>query len=189
MFEIEPVAIFVPPLPPVGRWRLFARGIALLARVTGYALVLGLRYLVDRVRRGRPQAQVRLARRVVRRVERLGATYVKFGQMLASRPDLLAPHVVAELARLLDEVTPMTAAELDAQWRRAVARQPALGSLVFTGRCLGSGSIACVYEAAESADVAAPLLAVKVQRPGIAARMATDLTLVTAVTRLAEKFP
>lgn len=191
MFDIQPIAILEPP-PRVSRWRLLIRGSALLARLTGYAAVLGPRYLADRVRRGRPAAQARLTRRIVRRVEKLGATYVKFGQLIASRADLLPAPVIDELARLLDEVTPMTEAQRQREWQLAVQRLPARAALSFTGRCLGSGSIACVYEAvqrAESSGQPEQLLAVKLQRPGIAATMAADLALITAGTRLAEKLP
>jgi len=192
MFEIKPVAILIPPPPRVSRWRLAGRAVALAVRFADYAAVLGPLYLLDRVRRGRVEAQRRLARRAVRRIERLGATYVKFGQMIASRADLLPPHVIGELAALLDDVTPMTKRDFDRQWQAAVQRQPRLAGLQFSGRCLGSGSIACVYEAtlpAESGDPAGSALAVKLQRPGIARRMATDLALMTAFTRVAEKMP
>jgi ubiquinone biosynthesis protein len=191
MFEIRPVAIIVPPPPPVSWWRLTARAFGLLTRLSGYVLVLGPRYLLDRVRRGRVQAQTRLTRRAVRRIERLGATYVKFGQLVASRADLLPAHVITELAALLDNVTPMTNREFDRQWRAAVGRQPLLAGLSLTGRCLGSGSIACVYQATlpAGADAADSVLAVKLQRPAIARRMATDLALLTAFARVAEKLP
>ncbi len=193
MFEIKPVAIFVPPPPRVSRWRLAGRAVTLAVRFADDAVVLGPLYLADRIGRGKVEAQRRLARRAVRRIERLGATYVKFGQMIASRADLLPPHVIAELAALLDNVTPMTAREFDRQWQAALRRQPKLAALELPGRCLGSGSIACVYEAilpAESGDPAAgTTLAVKLQRPRIARRMATDLALMTAFTRLAEKMP
>ena len=108
MFEIKPAVLIVPPPPAVSRWRLTRRATALLVRLSGYAAVLGPRYLIDRLGRGRVAAQARLARRVVRRIERLGATYVKFGQLIASRADLLPAHVITELAALLDDVTPMT---------------------------------------------------------------------------------
>jgi len=193
VFEIKPVAIVLPPPPRVSRWRVAGRAIALFVRLSDYAVVLGPRYLADRVVRGRVEAQTRLARRMVRRIERLGATYVKFGQMIASRADLLPAHVIGELAALLDNVTPMTQREFDRQWQAAVRRQPKLATLEFSGRCLGSGSIACVYEAVLPASSGEPAagtaLAVKLQRPGIARRMATDLALLTAFTRLAEKMP
>lgn len=189
MFEIKPAVLIIAPPPRVSRWRLVRRAVGLFLRLGGYASVLGPRYLFDRIRRGRIEAQTRLARRAVRRVERLGATYVKFGQMIASRADLLPPHVIAELATLLDEVTPMSARAFERQWRAARLRRPELAALSFTGRCLGSGSIACVYEATLPGTDGDATLAVKLQRPGIAKLMATDLALLTAFTRLAEKLP
>jgi len=189
VFEIKPAVLIIASPPRVSRWRLARRAVGLFLRLGGYVGVLGPRYLVDRIRRGRVEAQTRLARRAVRRVERLGATYVKFGQMIASRADLLPPHVIAELATLLDDVTPMTSRAFERQWRAARERRPELAELRFTGRCLGSGSIACVYEATLPGTDGDTTLAVKLQRPGIARLMATDLALLTAFTRVAEKLP
>jgi ubiquinone biosynthesis protein len=185
MSEVIPI-VLPPALPPVSGLRLAGRGCALLARTAGAALVLGPLWAVDRVRLGRSPAQARLARRLVRRLERLGAAYVKMGQMIGSRADLLPAPVVAELARLFDDNTPMTRRQFDRQWRAALDRLPALSRLNLSGRCLGSGSIACVYEASDDDGQA---LAVKLQRPGIAATMAADLRLMTVLTRMAEKLP
>lgn len=191
MSEIDPRTPVVHGLPTVARVLMVRRAVMVLGRFALAAASAGPTWVADRLRFGRAEAQTRLGRRIVGHVERLGATYVKFGQMIASRADLLPAPVVAELAKLLDDVTPMTEDQFAGQWALACEHQPALRSLRLTGRCLGSGSIACVYEAVEPgpAGVADRGLAVKVQRPGIAATMAADLRLVTAAVAVAEKLP
>jgi ubiquinone biosynthesis protein len=189
--DMNPQMSAVDRLPAVSSVALIWRALALGARLAGAASIVGPVWVVERSRFGGVEAQARLARRAVRYVEGFGATYVKFAQMLASRSDLLPAHVVAELAALFDDVTPMTDGQLTAQWERVLRSQPALRALTLTGRCLGSGSIACVYEAVE-ADTDGPRmrrLAVKLQRPGVAGTMAKDLRLMTTMTALAEKMP
>lgn len=51
-------------------------------------------------------------------LERLGATFIKFGQILSTRPDLLPPGVIEPLARLQDQVPPASFATIErASWR------------------------------------------------------------------------
>jgi len=172
-------------VPRVGRGRLVGRALLLMAYLLVVVLHVGAGWLVDRAR-GRGRAQSRLTRRLVRHLERLGPTYVKFGQMLGSRADLFPAHVTEQLAALHDGVRRMTDAESRRQWDLAVGQQPRLGELRLTDRCLGSGSMACVYEAT---DVDGRAVAVKLQRPGVAASMSVDLALMTAFIRVAERLP
>ncbi|MBP2702989.1 methyltransferase domain-containing protein [Microbispora sp. RL4-1S] len=173
-------------LPPVGRWRLAGRAARLTARVAFAVSHIVSLWVVDRLRAGRVEAQARGTRRLVRHLERMGPTYVKFGQMLASRADLFPAHVTERLAALHDDVTPMDAGERGRQLALAVRQEPRLRLLDVTDRCIGSGSIACVYEAV---DPDGRPLAVKLQREGVAASMAVDLALLTAFTRVAERLP
>src|SRR5262245_2030603 len=52
------------------------------------------------------------SRRLAEALERLGPTFAKLGQILSTRPDLLPPEVIDELARLQQNVTPLTEAEV-----------------------------------------------------------------------------
>ncbi|GAA4513223.1 AarF/UbiB family protein [Nonomuraea ferruginea] len=173
-------------LPRVRGLRLAGRAARLTGQVGAAAPHVVSAWLIDRLLRGRTRAQTRGTRRLVRHVERMGPTYVKFGQMLASRADLFPAHVTEQLAALHDDVTPMGAAEFGRQLALATRQEPRLSRLNVTDRCVGSGSIACVYEAI---DPDGRLLAVKLQREGVAESMSTDLTLLTALTRVAEKLP
>ncbi|MFI7445619.1 AarF/UbiB family protein [Nonomuraea indica] len=173
-------------LPGVGRRRLAGRAVRLAARAAGASLHIGSMWVLDRLRSGTVRAQERATRRLVRHLERMGPTYVKFGQMLASRADLFPAHVTRRLAALHDDVTPMGTEEFARQLARAVRQEPRLGRLKVLDRCIGSGSIACVYEAL---DPDGGLLAVKLQREGVAESMSIDLALLTALTRVAERLP
>ena len=68
--------------------------------------------LATAVIRGRlEQQQEPLAREAVQNLERLGPTFVKLGQVLSIRPDVLPPPVMRELAKLQDDIAPFPTAE------------------------------------------------------------------------------
>ena len=82
----------------------------LLGRAARIATVLG-KYGLTEARRDSDTPQQR-ARRLREALEELGPTFAKLGQILSTRPDLLPPEAVAELAALQDQVTPLTEAEV-----------------------------------------------------------------------------
>lgn len=68
--------------------------------------------LATAVIRGRlEQQQEQLAREAVQNLERLGPTFVKLGQVLSIRPDVLPPPVMRELAKLQDDIAPFPTVE------------------------------------------------------------------------------
>ena len=82
----------------------------LLGRATRIARVLG-KYGFGEARRGSDPSQER-ARRLREALEELGPTFAKLGQILSTRPDLIPPDVVDELAKLQDDVAPLSEAEI-----------------------------------------------------------------------------
>ena len=114
-------------------------------------------------------------------LEELGTTYIKLGQLLSSRPDLLPDVYVEELGQLVDEVPAVPfeaieavlAAELDPSVFVEVDREP-----------LASASIAQIHRAllANGREVA-----VKVRRPGVVERVEEDLDLIRSTARLLDK--
>ncbi|MDQ3067446.1 MAG: AarF/UbiB family protein [Actinomycetota bacterium] len=113
-------------------------------------------------------------------LEELGTTFVKLGQMLSSRPDLLPDVYIQELDHLVDNVAPFPFEEA-----RQIIDQD-IGLEVFSR--LDEEPLAC----ASIAQIHSALLrtgrevVVKVRRPGIEAAVALDLELLQSLTSLAE---
>jgi ubiquinone biosynthesis protein len=113
----------------------------------------------------------------------LGPTFIKLGQLLSSRADLLPAHWVEELSALQDDCPPLPVADV----RRVI--EEALGSPVETvfaeldPRPLASASIAQVHRARTHAG---EQVAVKVQRPGIREQIDRDLALLYDLAKLLE---
>jgi len=118
-------------------------------------------------------------------LEELGPVFIKFGQMLSTRPDLLPEDLAKELARLQDQVPPFAG-----ESARAIV-ESALGAPVdqlfrtFEITPVASASVAQVHRAtiADGTEVA-----VKVLRPGIASVIDRDLALLDTLARLAERW-
>jgi ubiquinone biosynthesis protein len=107
----------------------------------------------------------RAARRAAAQaLERLGPIFVKFGQVLSTRRDLLPPDVADELAKLQDRVPPFPAAQSIALVERAFGR-PLGRSSPLRAEPVASASIAQVHFAQLKDD--GREVAVKVLRPGM----------------------
>jgi ubiquinone biosynthesis protein len=143
----------------------------LLGRATRIARVLAKHGLEDR----RSEASTReRAQRLRTALEELGPTFAKLGQILSTRPDLLPPEVVEELASLQDRVPPLPEAEVVAvmeeelrvPWEDVFAEiDPAP---------LAAGTIAQVHAARlETGE----RVVVKVQRPSARDEIMRDLGL------------
>ncbi len=120
-----------------------------------------------------PLSESEAAVRLRRTLERLGPTFVKFGQMLATRVDLFGEAFIEELAKLHSDVKPFATAEA----HRILAED--LGPLdeVFAeigDAPVAAASIAQVYKA-RLADDDGSVVAVKVQRPGLEESLISDL--------------
>ena len=115
----------------------------------------------------------------------MGPIYVKFGQIVSTRRDLVAPDIADELALLQDQVPPFPGEEAQAIVEKALGKP--IGELFasFELEPLASASIAQVHEAtlADGREVV-----VKVVRPGIRRQIRRDIDLLMTVARLAEKY-
>ncbi|QGM20825.1 ubiquinone biosynthesis regulatory protein kinase UbiB [Spiribacter sp. 2438] len=118
-------------------------------------------------------------------LEDLGPIFVKFGQIISTRRDLLPPDIAAELARLQDRVPPFPSAQARAIIE-AEHDQPLDGWFAhFEADPMASASIAQVHGARlhDGRDVI-----VKVVRPGIEQAIARDLQVLYTFARLAERY-
>ena len=130
------------------------------------------------------QAQVeRLsrARRVRLALEELGPTFIKFGQILSTRPDLIPLEYLEELSELQDNVAPVPYAEVREIIKSEVGRFPEEIFDRFEEHPLGSASIAQVHRAWLKSGEA---VVVKVQRPNIRKMIEVDLEIMFNVISL-----
>src|SRR5215510_9420429 len=125
-----------------------------------------------------PQQRAKLA------FEHLGPTFVKFGQMLSTREDLLPPAWTAELARLHSDVAPVPFDDLLPQVERALGRSPfeVFGNV--EREPYAAASIAQVHRATLASGT--PVI-LKIRRPGIEAKVDADLRILERVAHLIER--
>jgi ubiquinone biosynthesis protein len=151
----------------------------------------GLGYLVDGAPPGRwwrralrrPGAARRTAPEHVRQaLEELGATFVKLGQILSTRPDLLPPAFVDELAKLQDGAPPLPFPVVQEVLRTELGRPLEELFAAVDSEPLAAGSIGQAH-AARLLD--GTEVVVKVRRPGVVEQVELDLALVGQLARTA----
>jgi len=118
-------------------------------------------------------------------LEELGPVFVKFGQALSVRPDLLPPDIAAELAKLQDQVPPFAAEQAAAVLTTAFGRPVEQVFAEFTREPLAAASIAQVHAARL---VSGEAVVVKVLRPNVAALIQRDVEVLYAIAGLAERY-
>jgi ubiquinone biosynthesis protein len=119
-------------------------------------------------------------------IEELGPTFVKFGQIMSTRTDLLLPEMIAELKKLQDHVKPVPFGEIrpiieascpnPGKWFREIDETP-----------VASASISQVHRAVL---LDGTRVALKIQRPGIGEIIETDLRILASMAeRVEQAFP
>ncbi len=135
--------------------------------------------------RRRGQKDAPRGKRLREALEELGPVFVKFGQALSTRPDLLPADISPELVRLQDEVPPFPGAEARAIIERAYGDSLDDHFKSFDAEPTASASVAQVHHA-ELPDGAE--VVVKVLRPGVQKIIERDLELLHALADLAERY-
>jgi ubiquinone biosynthesis protein len=122
-----------------------------------------------------------------RALQDLGPTFVKLGQILATRIDLFPPEWIAELEKLQDRAPASPYPEVRAQLSDDLGGPPETVFAAFDAQPIAAGSIAQVHRGrlADGTDVA-----VKVRRPGIVPVVEADLRLLARLAEMLEaRFP
>nr|WP_244477809.1 AarF/UbiB family protein [Stenotrophomonas koreensis] len=123
--------------------------------------------------------------RFVSDLEALGVTFVKLGQLLSTRPDMIRPDYLAALERMQEKVAPVPVQDIQ-QVIEAELGAP-IGKLFssFDPQPLGCASIAQVHRAVlrDGREVA-----VKVQKPEVAAQLHSDLRVLRSFAAAADRF-
>lgn len=117
-------------------------------------------------------------------LEELGPTFIKFGQALSVRPDILPPDVVSELSALQDRAAPLEPGAAEAAVAAACGRPLESLFASFDPRPLAAASMAVVHRATL---VSGEAVAVKVLRPGIGPVIASDLEILRHLAGLVER--
>lgn len=118
-------------------------------------------------------------------LQALGPIYVKFGQMLSTRRDLLSPEMADELAKLQDQVPPFSSETARKIIKDNLNEDVDSLFLDFEDKPLGSASIAQVHGARLKSGEE---VVVKILRPKIEKSVASDIRLLFFITRLLEFF-
>lgn len=149
----------------------------------GHERVRPLRWLVRATLFWRPLTEPRGVR-LRHALEALGPIFVKFGQMLSTRRDLVPLDIADELALLQDRVPPFPSVEAVATLEKLYKKPLTEVFAEFDPTPVASASVAQVHFARLNDGTA---VAVKVLRPGIAPVIAHDMSLLYAAAGLIEK--
>lgn len=113
----------------------------------------------------------------------LGTTFIKFGQILSTRVDLLPQEYLQELAKLQDDVTPVPFEDIRRQIEESFGKPLEQLFKSFDQEPLATASIAQVHTAV---TLGGEEVVVKVQKPGIAQRIQSDMLLLKRLAKTAE---
>ncbi|MEC7525371.1 MAG: AarF/UbiB family protein [Myxococcota bacterium] len=168
------------------------RSILLIPRFLFIALVFVgalFGYVVRRVFAGRLSTLERERLRgdvLAGTLERLGATFVKFGQILGSRPDLLGPGYIEALARLQDDVPSMPFETVEGVLRTELTDGERARLVEVDPAPIAAASVAQVHEARLDSG---ERVALKVQRPEARAQIERDLAILGVGARMLDVIP
>src|SRR5262245_43845173 len=150
-------------------------GIATLLEHAGHALGGGEATEIARLE---TQQRARLA------FEQLGPTFVKLGQMLSTREDLLPPSWTTELARLHSDVAPVPFDDLLPQVEQALGRSPFEVFGHVEREPYAAASIAQIHQAKLASGTPVVL---KIRRPGVEAKIDADLSILDHLAHVIER--
>jgi ubiquinone biosynthesis protein len=137
------------------------------------------------LRRGTSElAELSQAERMRMALEELGPTFIKLGQFLSTRADILPPNYIKEFSKLQDSVPPFSYDEVVAEIRREFGRDVHELFAFFDPESIAAASIAQVHRARllSGEDVV-----VKIRRPGIQAQVETDIEALMLLAIVAER--
>lgn len=158
-----------------------------LGRLREISMVIarhGLGHLLDKRRTQGTASDIAASARRFRAVlEELGPTFIKFGQVLSTRPDLLPAEFVDALKGLQDDCPPLSAPEVHAVIQTGLGRELTALFVSFDEAPIASASIAQVHRAVLPDG---QVVAVKVQRPHLQSQMESDLDLLRYLALLIE---
>ncbi len=118
-------------------------------------------------------------------LESLGTTFIKFGQILSTRNDILPEDYCAELKKLQDKVPPFPDEQAKAIIKEELGKTTEELFQSFSEKPVACASIAQVYKATLPSG---EIVAIKIRRPNIEKRIQADLAIMEDLSRLLEKY-
>jgi predicted unusual protein kinase regulating ubiquinone biosynthesis (AarF/ABC1/UbiB family) len=185
-----------PPAPqpeaPASDLKIGLKGYLRLLRIAWSFLLFGARALINT--RGwlnwqkvsESELRHREGRTLREKLLRLGPTFIKIGQTLATRADLLPVEYIQELSRLQDEVPPFATEEARTIIERELSAKIEDIFESFGDAPVAAASLGQVYRATLRTG---QVVAVKVQRPDIHERIEFDITVLRRLARTLERYP
>lgn len=151
---------------------------------------LGLGHTLERAgrvlqRQAEPElSRLETAERFRHALEEMGPTYVKLGQILATRVEILPPDWIQELEKLQDQVAPVPFDLLLQQMQEDLGEDPHQIFSHIDDNVLAAGSIAQVHRASLASG---EQLILKIRRPGIRSLVEADLRVIARIAELLER--
>ena len=145
------------------------------------------RSLYQRFKGGKPPQEDELTNlpgRITQVMKELGPTFIKLGQLLSTRRDLLPKDYVIEFAKLQDEVTSVPMEQIESTVLEEMGSQISDVFAEFEADALASASIGQVHRAKL---VTGEDVVVKIQRPGIERLIKTDLEILEDIAKFIEQ--
>mmetsp|Transcript_19608 Transcript_19608/g.59305 ORF Transcript_19608/g.59305 Transcript_19608/m.59305 type:complete len:979 (-) Transcript_19608:2833-5769(-) len=189
----ETAAIDLEYDPLVNSYYWQRRPVAVVSRAIQIGAAFSTWFAVGRLRRGGDPAALavntqRQAERLKDILTQLGPAFVKIGQAVSSRPDLLPPVYLAELEKLQDQIPPFPNADAYAVIQLETGQAPSALFSELSADTVAAASLGQVYRGRLRSTGKG--VAVKVQRPGVREQIALDvhiLRMAAAFLRRARK--
>lgn len=167
--------------------RFVGRGVRIGAILLVYGVIWWLGWLALLVTfRGKAARQRWFAGRLTALIIALGATFVKVGQIMSTRPDLFAPHIIRSLERLQDNVGAFPWRHVERTFVEELGKPPAELFASFERVPVASASVAQVHRATLPGGEE---VAVKVRRPGLDDLVSFDLTVMRLIAKVVALVP
>jgi len=160
------------------------RNLGRLSEIAQVAVRHGFGYMFEGRRAAPEDGGTARGRPLREMLDELGPTFVKFGQLLSTRPDIVPPDVVAELRGLQDDVRPFPFSDVERVVGEDLGQPIERLFLEFDEKALAAASIGQVHRAVLPNG---RRVVVKVQRPNAPRQIEADLALMYQAARLAKE--
>jgi ubiquinone biosynthesis protein len=155
-----------------------------LGEIAQVAVRHGFGFVVDGRRHRDTTATTLRGKHLREMLDELGPTFVKFGQLLSTRPDIVPPDIIAELRSLQDDVTPFPYADVERVILEDLKQPVGRLFLEFDETPLAAASIGQVHRAVLPNG---RRVAVKVQRPNAPRQIESDIQLLEQAAKIVKE--